>query len=233
MKPLPFPVRLAAGLAAVTAQRAQALPKQLLGLPVTVASQVLHISMRLQQNITELAIRGDDALAALRPVDEAPSWATFDEDAATPEPNEPRPAPQGGADPTAPDPFARNGTTHHGTTLDFDTDPWVEEQRALSHDYAEGTFDSTTETSTAEARTAEPGSGDSRGQPGGLLNYDELTLPQLRARLRQFSAEQLTEILEYERTHANRSSFTGMLSRRIENIRKEPGSGPGQDDPER
>lgn len=230
MKPLPFPVRLAAGLAAITAQRAQALPKQLLGLPVTIASQALQMSMRVQQNITEIAIKGDDALAALRPVDEAPSWVTFDEDSVGPGPRATESSTRDDPDTTnAADPFARNGNTDHGTALDFDTDPWAAEQRALSHDYAEGTFDSAADTDRATAAVT----GNNREKPAGLHNYDELTLPQLRARLRQFSTDQLAEILEYERAHANRSSFTGMLSRRIDNIRKEHGSGPDQDNPER
>jgi len=47
------------------------------------------------QQITELAIKGDEALAAFRPVEETPEWATFDEDI------EPEP----GNDEAAPDPW--------------------------------------------------------------------------------------------------------------------------------
>ena len=36
--------------------------------------------MRVQQKVTELAIKGDRVLGTLRPVEEKPSWATFDED---------------------------------------------------------------------------------------------------------------------------------------------------------
>ena len=49
-------------------------------LPVTMVSQALQLSMRLQQQMTELAIKGDDALSTLRPAEESPEWATFDED---------------------------------------------------------------------------------------------------------------------------------------------------------
>src|SRR3954468_5692255 len=79
MKPLPLPLRVAAGLAVITAERVRELPKQLTGLPVTVVSQVLQISMRVQQHVTELAIKGDDVLSGLRSVEDTPSWATFDE----------------------------------------------------------------------------------------------------------------------------------------------------------
>jgi len=40
--------------------------------------------MRVQQKVTELAIKGDQALSTLRPVEERPSWATFDDEDETP-----------------------------------------------------------------------------------------------------------------------------------------------------
>ncbi|EWM14017.1 hypothetical protein KUTG_04321 [Kutzneria sp. 744] len=73
-------MRIAAGLAVTAVEQARKLPEQLTGLPVTVVSQALQLSMRVQQRVTELAIKGDDALASLRPVEETPDWATFDED---------------------------------------------------------------------------------------------------------------------------------------------------------
>ncbi|MEU6645775.1 lipid droplet-associated protein [Saccharomonospora sp. NPDC046836] len=183
MKHLPFPLRLAAGIAVTTAERVRELPKHLTELPVTVASQVLQASMRVQQHVTELAIKGDDALSTLRPVEERPSWATFDEEV---EPAPGDPAPNGRRESAA-----------------FD-DPWVAEERALAEDHTDGEFDS-------------PGAPTSA--PGGLTDYDDLTLPQLRARLRRLSLSQLEELLAYEREHANRPSFTGMLTRRIGNVR--------------
>lgn len=240
MKSLPFPLRVAAGLAVATAERVRELPRQLTGLPVTVASQVLQASMRLQQHITELAIRGDDALANLRPVEDSPSWATFDEDTA-PDFSAPGERPErvtivtDATDPASPDrPFDTNGHRRDAVTDDLagdlpvgddnDTtddvdqgiltgveDPWAAEERALAEEHADGEFDS-----TARAVTS---------APAGLADYDGLTLPQLRARLRTFSLSQLEELLAYERAGANRASFVGMLSRRIANVR---GAG-GQD----
>ena len=84
MSSLPLPVRVAAGVTATAVEQARQLPANLLGLPVTVASQALQVSMRVQQQITELAIRGDEALAGLHQPDEHPSWATFDEDETPP-----------------------------------------------------------------------------------------------------------------------------------------------------
>ncbi|WHT18646.1 lipid droplet-associated protein [Crossiella sp. CA-258035] len=80
MKPLPLPVRVAAGLAAAAVEQARKLPSSLAGLPVTVASTAMQLSMRAQQHVTELAIKGDEILATLRPAEETPEWATFDED---------------------------------------------------------------------------------------------------------------------------------------------------------
>jgi len=80
MKPLPFPVRIAAGLVATAVEQARDLPRLVIEFPVTAVSQALQASMRVQQRVTELAIKGDRVLGTLRPVEEKPSWATFDED---------------------------------------------------------------------------------------------------------------------------------------------------------
>jgi hypothetical protein len=175
-------------------ERARDLPKNLVGLPVTVLSQVLQFSMRAQQQVTELAIKGDDVLSALRPVEETPAWATFDEDVAL----------------EASTPAGNNG--YHPSSLmkdvsDDERDPWEQEERALAEDHSEGEFDSTTDPEDVLG-------------PVGLANYDGLTLPQLRARLRRFSLEELEELLAYERSHGNRPSFVGMLTRRIGNVQR-------------
>lgn len=108
MSSLPLPVRVAAGVTATAVERARQLPADLLGLPVTVASQALQASMRVQQQITELAIKGDEALASLHQPDEHPSWATFDEDEPPPAP--PRPSA------TSPAGTSGGGTADSGTT---------------------------------------------------------------------------------------------------------------------
>ncbi|CCH28142.1 lipid droplet-associated protein [Actinosynnema sp. NPDC047251] len=169
MKPLPLPVRLAAGLAVTAVEQARKLPQQLAGLPVTVVSEALQLSMRIQQQVTELAIKGDDALSGLRPAEEEPEWATFDED----------------------------GDPDEETPGEGDEDPWEAEEHALA----------------ADEQTA---------PPAVLPDYDELTLPQLRARLRTLSAEDLEQLLAHERTHAARPEFTGMLARRIANLDVHP-----------
>jgi len=49
--------------------------------PMTFASQVAHLVMKMQQDVADLVNRGDEALDQLfPPKDEQPEWATFDED---------------------------------------------------------------------------------------------------------------------------------------------------------
>jgi hypothetical protein len=195
MKSLPLPVRVAAGLAVTAVEQARTLPAKLAGLPVTVASQALQVSMRVQQQVTELAIRGDEVLSSLRPIEETPEWATFDEDldGDGDRYDLSRPSAFDRVDDAdvepAPETERRNG---------FPADPWVMEERALAEE--------------TQAHQDEPGVAEGEG-------YDELSLPQLRARLRRFSVAELTELLEYERANANRPSFVGMLTRRIATVR--------------
>jgi hypothetical protein len=158
MKPLPLPVRLAAGLAVTALEQARKLPQQLAGLPLTVVSEAMQLSMRVQQHVTELAIKGDDVLSGLRPVEEEPEWATFDED-----------------------------ETPVTSEVPAD-DPWEEEERAIAE------------------------------VPEFLPLYDELSIAQLRARLRNLSVDQLEELLRYEKAHESRPEFVGMLNRRIRTV---------------
>jgi hypothetical protein len=205
MKSLPLPVRVAAGLAVTAVEQARDLPTKLAGLPVTVASQALQVSMRVQQQVTELAIRGDEVLSRLRPLEDTPEWATFDEDLAEDGDRYDLSRPSAfdkvgeqadeqvetpADEPVSePDLNSRNGFSS--------PDPWVAEERALAEE--------------AEARGSQ--------SIVEAESYDDLSLPQLRARLRRFSVSELTELLEYERAHGNRPSFVGMLTRRIATVR--------------
>ena len=47
-------------------------------------------------------------------------------------------------------------------------------------------------------------------------NYDELSLPSLRARLRNLDADQLRTLADYERSHAARDDVVMMFKRRLE-----------------
>ncbi|MPY97306.1 MAG: lipid droplet-associated protein [Actinophytocola sp.] len=220
MKPLPLPIRLAAGIAVSAKERARDLPKQLTGLPVTVASQVLQLSMRVQQQVTELAIKGESALSGLQPVEETPSWATFDEDvdpeerddlypSAFDEPDLPVPPPRSQLNGRLPGASLRSSRFDTADETDQEADPWSREENALAE---------------REAETEREEAAEQLSPPSWLPDYDELSLPQVRARLRRFSREQLVELLAYERATANRPSFAGMLERRIDTVSKQAGA---------
>lgn len=56
-------------------------------------------------------------------------------------------------------------------------------------------------------------------EPANLLaNYDGLSLPSLRARLRHLDAAELAVLLAYERSHANRADVVTMFERRIDKL---------------
>jgi hypothetical protein len=46
-------------------------------------------------------------------------------------------------------------------------------------------------------------------------NYDDLSIASLRARLRNLSADQLSQLIEYEKGHAGRADVIAMFERRI------------------
>lgn len=46
-------------------------------------------------------------------------------------------------------------------------------------------------------------------------NYDDLTIASLRARLRNLSADQVAQLVDYEKSHANRADVIQMFERRI------------------
>jgi outer membrane biosynthesis protein TonB len=48
-----------------------------------------------------------------------------------------------------------------------------------------------------------------------LANYDDLTIASLRARLRNLSADQLNQLIDYEKSHAARADVISMFERRI------------------
>ncbi|MGQ0773820.1 MAG: lipid droplet-associated protein [Pseudonocardiales bacterium] len=165
---MPLPVRVAAGLMVTAVERARKLPDQIAELPVTAASRAVQAGMRLQQRITELAIKGDEVFSLFRQVEDTPPWARFDEDDESRGPD---------ADTAATPEVARNGAAPGSDTA---------------------------------------GSAD---EPLALPGYDQLTLAQLRGRLRALSLTELEALLEHEHTHQDRAPFVTMLSNRIVTVR--------------
>ena len=54
-----------------------------------------------------------------------------------------------------------------------------------------------------------------------LANYDELSIASLRARLRNLSADQLGQLIDYEKGHAGRADVITMFERRIAKVESE------------
>ncbi|MGH4024052.1 MAG: lipid droplet-associated protein, partial [Pseudonocardiaceae bacterium] len=92
---MPLPVRVAAGLVVTALEQARKFPEQLAEMPVTAASRAVQAGMRVQQRVTQLAIKGDEVFALFRRVEDTPPWARFDED------DEPPPDPGPAAEPAA------------------------------------------------------------------------------------------------------------------------------------
>jgi hypothetical protein len=191
MSPLPLPVRVAAGLVVSAVEQARDLPRLVVEFPVTAVSQALQASMRVQQKVTALAIKGDQALGTLRPAEERPVWATFDDEDETP-------------------------SSDNGAGA-------VTELRRHARPEPEPPADTAVETAAATTASAavgdtpdrtEPAAEEASG-PNALPGYQELTIPQLRGRLRFLSADDLRALLEWETTHENRAPFVTMLSNRI------------------
>lgn len=240
MSPLPLPIRLAAGLAAVAVERARKLPQDVTEWPMSAVSQALQLSMRVQQRITELAIKGDEALAGLREAEEDPPWAVFDEDLPAPAYLRPQRS-------------AYDLVTDAGADADadeLDDDAWLDDQDELADlERLDGADPADVdELDTAEldeplgdvepvaaadplrppaapVRTTEtPDTGDRDDGPAGagpvgLPAYPGLSLPSVRARLRSLTVADLEDLLAYERGHHDRPEFVRMLTNRIATVR--------------
>jgi hypothetical protein len=205
--PLPLPVRVAAGLVVTAVEQARDLPRLAFALPVTAVSQALQASMRLQQKVTELAIKGDRVLGAAPPVEDEPAWATFDDDVI------PRRNGRGGGRsdepatvtalrrPESPSPAVDPGPVDPGSI-----DP---EPAAL------GPLDTTL---TTDEPTGDEASGDEASGPNVMPTYGALTIPQLRGKLRYLGADDLRALLAWEHAHGDRPPYVTMLSNRITTV---------------
>jgi hypothetical protein len=194
MNPLPLPVRLAAGLVATAVEQARDLPRLVVEFPVTAVSQALQVSMRVQQRVTELAIKGDRALGALRPVEEQPSWATFDEDLPT------------------------NGHTATSTVTELRPAPRPPAQRVPVERGEDPPADAANAAELiASAPVDEPAAEPTSG-PGVLPGYATMSIAQLRGKLRSLSLDELRALLAWEQTHDDRPAYVTMLSNRITTV---------------
>lgn len=165
------------------------LPKTILMYPMTLASQAAHLVMRFQQNLAELAIKGDSTLENIfPPKDEQPEWATFDEDLP--------------AAVEAPGP-AEGGVGEGDRRT---------EGRFALYSLADAASDA-----APLKQGRKPSDGPSVPQPSVVaeLDYAALTLAQLRARLQSLSVDELEALLAYEQATKARAPFQTLLANRI------------------
>ncbi len=183
----PFMARVAAGVALTVAEEVRRLPTTAVALPMTSVSLLLQTSMRVQQTMTSLAIKGDEAFAFLYPAAEIPPWAVFDDD-------------------EAPAPAGDDGASRNGAAPDAPGTPGRLALYSAPHAATRG-----------RARGGGTTPHDAPAAPGvaAEIGYDELTLAQLRPRLRSLGAEDLAALLDYERSGAARAPFLTMLENRL------------------
>ncbi|MQY19799.1 lipid droplet-associated protein [Nocardia macrotermitis] len=195
----PFFARVVAGAAVYALEEARRLPTTAMHLPITAISQLLQTTMHAQQFVTSLALKGDEVFDQLtnRP-QEQPAWATFDEDE---------------DDPDLVFAGARESFANGREAALSRFDLYV----------APEPIDAPAEPEEVESPTAATSSGNGQGEvvePEVATRYDYLnmTLAQLRARLRMLTVEDLTALLEYERHTRDRAAFVTMLTNRIATV---------------
>lgn len=186
MATAPYGIRLLVGVAVTAIEETRRLPQTIVMYPMTVASSVAQMVMKMQQDLAGFAIKGDAALEMFfPPKDEKPDWATFDDDEAEAE----KPPANG------------ERQTEGRFALYSVTDPIPGTDRAARPKPA-----------TARKTAAKP-------PPAppvvGQLDYDSLTLAQLRARIQSLSVPDLRDLLAYEESGKARAPFQTLLANRI------------------
>jgi hypothetical protein len=198
MATAPYGVRLLVGAATFAVEETIKLPKTILMYPMTLASQAAAVVMHFQQSMAELVIKGDSTLEQIfPPKEEQPEWATFDEDLEGSEGDDEAYGPGVDASDgenraegrfalyTAPDPAPVGATTDHPT-------------RPMS-----------------ATRTRKPASTVPAPAVADELDYETLTLAQLRARLQTLDVDELEALLAYEEATKARAPFQTLLANRI------------------
>jgi hypothetical protein len=185
MATAPYGVRLLVGAAVTALEETRKLPQTILTYPMTVASQVAQLVMKIQQDVADLVNRGDETLEQLfPPKDEQAEWATFDEDLYE----------NLGAEDDEPPAESSNG------------ERLTEGRFAL---YSTGEPDVIVEPGATERAPS---------AAAGIvaeLDYPELTLAQLRARLSSLKVPDLEALLDYEEATKARAPFQTLLANRI------------------
>ena len=178
MATAPYGVRLLIGAAVTAIEETRKLPQTILTYPMTIASQLAHLVMKVQQDVADLVNRGDETLESLfPPKDEQPEWATFDEDVTD----------------VVPEPIVPDG------------ERLTEGRFAL---FTGGEPDVRVDDGQVAVATDLP-------EVVERLDYETLTLAQLRARLSSLRVADLEALLAYEEATKSRAPFQTLLANRI------------------
>lgn len=196
MATAPYGIRLLVGAAVTALEETRKLPQTIVMYPMTVASTVAQIVMKVQQDLAGLAIKGDATLEAMFPAkDEKPDWATFDEDL----PAEPQ------------RPSANGERKTEGRFALY----------SVTDDIADSGPKQTGKPKPGPAKSTAP-KAPSAGKPGASpppiaveLDYESLTLAQLRARIQSLSVADLRALLAYEEAAKARAPYQTLLANRI------------------
>ena len=186
MPTAPYGIRLLVGAAVTAIEETRRLPQTIIMYPMTVVSTLAQMVMKMQQDLADLAIRGDAALETIfPPKDEKPDWATFDEDLSAEEP------------PSA------NGERQT-------------EGRFALYSVTDGVAAPTKAPAAKKTTSKAPPKADAEPpQIATELDYESLTLAQLRARMTSLSVADLKALLAYEESARARAPFQTLLANRI------------------
>jgi hypothetical protein len=188
MAQAPYGIRLLVGVAVTAIEETRKLPQTIVMYPMTVASTIAQMVMKLQQDLAGFAIRGDAALEMVfPPKDEKPDWATFDDDESEDD-----------------EPSANGERQTEGRFALYSVTDAPERNAGAKAGTARK---STAEASPEPAVEAPPVAAD--------LDYDSLTLAQLRARIQSLSVSDLRALLAYEESAKARAPFQTLLANRI------------------
>jgi len=184
MATAPYGIRLLVGAAVIAIEETRRLPQTIIMYPMTVASTVAQIVMKMQQDLAGLAIKGDAALETIfPPKDEQPDWATFDEDL------------------PAEDPPANGERQTEG--------------RFALYSVTDSITKPTKSTKSDAARKSTPKTAPEPPPVAVEMDYESLTLAQLRARLTSLTVADLQALLTYEEAAKARAPFQTLLANRI------------------
>ena len=203
MSRLPFVVRVAVGAVALAAEKGQEIVGGAVNAPLTLGSKSAQAFIHVQQDLADLAVRGDRAIESVFPAkqEEQAAWATFDDDE--------------DVDVDLPAP-ARTAFGDVRPATAPETAPAAEATAGEQAPSGAGRYALYSTPAAAPADAAAPAApADDLPAAAQRIDYPELTLPQLRGRLPGLTTPEVESLVEYERGHKARPPFLTMLENRV------------------